>query len=481
MRTALPLVLPLALAACAGNTAPMDAALDGAFDAGATDAPVDHMALRPPMITRTEPDSTLAARRQACAFHAGAWPAETLGTDVPIDTQIPIDHVLVLLQENRSFDHYFSRLPAAGQTDVDVAAADWTNPDASGTPVPRTHDTHYCYRDLNHSWTGSHAEYDNGANDGFVRANDPQGERALTYLDQTDLPFYYSLATTFAIGDRYHCSLLGPTMPNRIFAMAATSFGLTANTLVTQDTAASPVDHIFRRFDEAGMEWRDYAGGLRMIGVLSYYGLFRRETRAHLFTLDTLMTDLAAGNLPAFAFIEPSYSGNAGERFDEHPPSMPQTGEAFVERVVRAVMASPAWPRTALFITYDEHGGFADHVAPPAACPPDNYPPVDVQYQPVAGAFDRLGFRVPFFVVSPYARRHFVTHRVYDHTSILRFIEARFGLPAMTNRDANATPPTDMFDFTAPAFMTPPTLAPATVDPAAQMLCAQEFPSTGGL
>jgi phospholipase C len=145
---------------------------------------------------------------------------------------------------------------------------------------------------------------------------------------------------------------------------------------------------------------------------------------------------------------------------------------------VRALMASPAWPRTALFITYDEHGGFADHVPPPDACPPDDMGPRDENGAPRAtGSFTHYGFRVPFIVVSPYARPGFVSHAVYDHGSILRFVEARFDLPAMTGRDANANVPMEMFDFQGAPNRAPPTLPPGGYADDAQRACGQMFPS----
>jgi phospholipase C len=315
--------------------------------------------------------------------------------------------------------------------------------------------------------------------DGFVTTNNPSGERALTYFDESDIPFNNSLATTFAIGDRYFCSLLGPTGPNRIFLMAGTSFGLANNTLVSQDTRATPVSHLFSRLDDAGVAWKDYAGGPRMLGFFPHYGIIRGETRAHFGTIEDLHRDLAEGTLPAVSIVEPNYVGTGGDRVDEHPPGIPMQGERYVERIVRSLMASRLWARSALFVVYDEHGGFADHVAPPVACEPDDLTP-RINSTPAPGRFDRLGVRVPFMVVSPYARRHFVSHRTFDHASILRFIEARFGLPALTRRDANANIPTDLFDFANPPFMTPPTLAPAgVVDPAVRDRCNTAFPSTG--
>ena len=492
MRNALcALVLPALLVACTSDPVPSavdaaaDAALDAALDAADVKAvedvpPPDRP--RPPVVARVDPEETRAAQRLACTFRTGAWAVETVGREVPVGDEMPIDHILVVMQENRSFDHYFRMLPRAGQTDVDVASDTWSNPRADGTPVTFHHDTERCIRDVDHEWAASHRQYHDGMMDGFVVTNDPMGERALTYFDETDLPFYYALANTFAIGDRYFASVIGPTWPNRLYLMAGTSFGLAENALVTQDTRATPANHLFRLLDDAGVTWKDYAGGARMLGFFPYYGIVRGETRAHYGTIADLQRDLAAGTLPQVAIVEPDYLGSGGERVDEHPPGIPMNGEHYVEGIVRGLLASPLWSRSAMFITYDEHGGFADHVAPPPACEPDDLTP-RLGGMPAAGRFDRFGFRVPFTVVSPYARRHFVSHRSFDHTSILRFIEARFGLPALTRRDANASLPTDLFDFAHPPFMTPPTLPPSgVVDPAVRARCTAAFPSeTAGL
>lgn len=472
------------------NDLARDVTVDAPVDT-ATAADVSPDYLRPPDVPRSSVDSVLAARRTACEFGAGAWPAETLGRDVPIGADIPIDHILVLMMENRSFDEYFSHLPEAGQPDVEVPSPTWSNPRADGPAVMPFPDTTYCVSDLDHEWTGTHQEWNDGMMNGFVTTNDAlgTGERAMAYMTQAQLPFYYGLATTFAIADHFYSSLLGPTFPNRMFALAATSFGLTYNIpLAEQDTAAHPVNQIFARLDAAGIDWKDYAPGLRSAAVFVYYTVFRRQTAAHMANIDQLMADLSSGSLPPFAFIEPSYSGTGATRYDEHPPGAPQTGEAWVERIARAVMASPAWARTALFIVYDEHGGFADHVAPPPACPPDDHEPVGPNPDggvpvPVAGHFDRYGVRVPFIVVSPWARAHHVSHSTFDHSSILRFVEARFGLPAMTRRDANATPVMDLFDFSRPAFMTPPTGIPHApgLSPADSARCMDAFPTSTGL
>ena len=159
---------------------------------------------------------------------------------------------------------------------------------------------------------------------------------------------------------------------------------------------------------------------------------------------------------------------------DEDPPADFEVGQAMVKSIVDALTQSPQWPRSALFLSYDEQGGLYDHVPPPSACPPDDTPP-KLDPGGFDAAYDQLGLRVPLIVVSPYAKRGYVSHEVTDHTSLLRFVETRFSLPALTHRDANAVPPFDMFDFDHPD-LSVPTLPPATVDAAKRAACATQFP-----
>jgi phospholipase C len=423
------------------------------------------------------PRSTLTAdqaqaARTSCTFAAGTLPGLSLAKDAPLGSQIPIDTVVVLMFENRSFDHMLSNLSGA-----EVAPAGVTNPDSSGKPIARYHDDKYCFEDTNHEWTGSHQEYDNGKNDGFVIANeDPthalDGTRAMSYYTEQDLPFFYGLASNFAVADHNHCALLGPTFPNREYLYAATSYGSTDNNLF-QDQRAT----IFDSLNAHNVTWHDYFGAIPGFGVfLNTYTSNLDNTTPN---TDEFMSDAAAGKLPHVVFLDPNLRDEWGNGNDWHPPGDVQIAEQFLQQVVTAVTSSPQWPHMALIVTFDENGGLYDHVPPPNACPPDNIDPM----VPPGGAmakFDRYGFRVPLIVVSPYAKPHYIGHDVYDHTSILRFIEARFKLPALTARDANANPLFDLFDFSKPALLTPPQLPSSNVDPARKMSCANQFPLKPG-
>jgi phospholipase C len=419
-----------------------------------------------------------AAKRAACTFHGGgaqggAWPGETIAKDAPLGPEIPIDTVVLIMMENRSFDQLLGNLPAVGVTDVDVARPDVTNPDEMGTPVSRYHDTDYCFDDTNHEWSGSHRQYNDGKMDGFVVTNknglgDPTGRRAMGYNDQTDLPFLYGLAANFAIGDRYFCSLLGPTFPNRLFFYGATSFGYTYNELLM-----TPLPNLPEALSAARIDWRVYSETFP--GTAIFLDTYTKNLGDHYFKLDDFYVDAGNGELAPVTYIDPNLRDDGALRDDQHPPGDVQLGDQFLEKVIRAAMASKQWDHMAIFITWDEHGGLYDHVPPPAACPPDALP-LKFEGAPSAGAFDRLGFRVPVIVVSPYARPKFVSHVVHDHTSILRFVEARFLLPAFTARDANADPMYEMFDFSKPALKSPPALPPAMVDQAKLDACKNLFP-----
>lgn len=431
--------------------------------------------------TVTPPDDAEAAqKREACEYKAGMLPAETQGKSKPNGKDIPVEHVLVMMMENRSFDHYFQKLPEYGQPDVEVAPADFSNPGVDGEPVSIFHDTSYCFVDTNHGWGGVHQQVNGGKMDGFFVTSDGNhevpvngtlemlsGARALGYYDQTDLPFYYWLASEFSIADHYHSSVLGPTFPNRMYLYAATSFGYTYNSIAEADKTI--VDYLEQR----EIDWKIYATGTPGFGI--FVATHLKYAQEHLFSIDDYFADAAAGTLPQFAFIDPNIGREGPDTDDEHPPAMAQIGEQLVATVVDALTKSPNWKSSALFLTYDEHGGLYDHVVPPKACAPDDSPLKVEAGEPADVGFDQLGVRVPMMVISPYAKKHFVSHHTYDHTSIVRFIEAKFVMPALTNRDANAEAPFEMFDFDDPPHLTPPAITIPEVDAAKVEACKAIF------
>ncbi|MCC6664569.1 MAG: hypothetical protein IT375_12525 [Polyangiaceae bacterium] len=408
--------------------------------------------------------------RLQCKYDKGALTTETVGPGVPHGDALPFQHIVVLMMENRSFDHYFSKLPAYGVKDVDVATDLDSNPDPStGQPVARFHETRFCIEDVNHDWEPVHEQWNQGKLDGFVKTNNPGGARAMGYHDQNDFPFYYWMAKTFSISDRFFSSTLGPTWPNRFFFYAGTAWGNTKTG--TLDPVADPIYKQAPRITDlmkaAGKSWKIYRDGLTSFAVL--FGLSGENYGSK---LTDLATDVANDKLANLVLIDPSFNGQYQN--DEHPPTNPQLGQKLVADVYATLTSNPAvWKKTVFFLIYDEHGGYYDHVPPPDACEPDNYLP------PTHG-FGRLGFRVPILVASPYAKAGYVSHFVTDLTSVTRFIENRFDLPALTARDANAWPLLDLFDFANPPFVTPPSGAPsATPNPAHVQWCATHPPGTG--
>ncbi len=458
--------------------------------------------------------------RSACSFQRGDKASKTLpGASVPAGT---VDKVVVLMQENRSFDHYFGQLNAyvakklKEKPELRAAYPAWHvdgaeasgQDDGKGGKLHGAHAPELCHADTNHEWYGAHEEYNDGKLDGFFLANNHQselglpdaltsGQRALDWYDDRDLPYYYDVATTFGIGDRYFSSLLGPTFPNRDFLYSATSRGITYNWtgLEARDSAHVPFRQsydndnesterlIFDRLEKAGISWAIYTDGhvtadlpgpfpkispavTLKVGVstaigdgIGIHGHWGWHTIFKFHSMDDFYEDAKNGKLPHVAFVDPNLTGGASQSNDEHPPSNIQLGEDYVARVASALMNGKDWNHSALFVTWDENGGIYDHVAPPKACPPDGSKPKFHTTEDIAfdkehpgDGFDRYGFRVPVLVISPWSRAHHVSHATYDHTSILRFIETRFDLPALSARDANADNMVDFFDFSRPTF-----------------------------
>jgi phospholipase C len=387
-----------------------------------------------------------------------------------------IKQVIVMMQENRSYDSYFGQLHFQGQPASSVEPTtgnpDPTNPMNTIQPFLTTQKC--TVADLNHSWNGTHQEWNGGAMNGFTAANvdpaDPTGRRTMGYFDNSTLQFYYGIANEFSIADHYFASALTQTFPNRMYLLAGTSFGHIRNDL--PPSGGWKQKSVFNLLDAANpkVTWKIYLASFEVEELFAYV----QKHQSHIAPMKQYYADAKAGKLPQVSFVEASPLGKVNVESDEHPPANVQVGQKFTHDVIKALVGSPNWSSSALFLTYDEHGGYYDHVAPPAAVKPDNIPPM-LQPGDAPGAFNRYGIRVPSMVISPYAKKHFVSHTVYDHTSILRFIETRFGLPALTKRDKAANPMLGMFNFTK--MSNPhPTVPNAIVDPAGKAQCAAMHP-----
>jgi phospholipase C len=360
-------------------------------------------------------------------------------TRLPAPQRSGLDHVVVVMMENRSFDHLLGWLPGA-----DGRQAGLTYTDGNGVPhetFPLAPDFQGCaYRDPDHSYAGARVEWDNGACDGWLRASDLW---SIGYYGQRDLPFFGKAAPAFTTCDRYFAALLGPTFPNRFYALSATTDRL--------DDSQHRVDlpTIFDRLAAKRIPAAYYYGNFAFLLLYQRYG---NISHPHA----TFFRQCRTGRLPAVSYVDPSYtfadsgpaSGDQGN--DDHPHADIRAGEYFLSRVYDAVVRSPAWPRTLLVITFDEWGGFFDHVPPPAAA--DTRPELQ-----------QRGFRVPCLLVSPFARRGHVAHGVYDHTSILRLVEWRFGLEPLAERDAQANNLAAALDFSHRTLHAPRITAPKVV------------------
>lgn len=412
-----------------------------------------------------------------------------------------IDHVIFTMQENRSFDHYFGQMNRYRSSKgvsgtVDGTPADARNPsrDDPNTFVTPFHLSTEQHENLSPAWNESHRQYNrfspasgSATLDGFVYAAaeysrneaakggfacDLNGTRAMGFYDERDIPFYYDLATKFATSDRMFASLPSSTEPNRMYLIAGSSFGYIRPIGQTRIANGDPLDGsridaptIFDRLEEKGVSWKIY---LDQSGPnpFSFFQLFRSydQHRDKVRPADEFFSDVSSGNLPQVVMIE----SGVDTGLDEHPNNHIQRGAAYIRRRVRALMDSSAWKKSAFFLTYDESGGFYDHVAPVSLSAPDSIGPY-LRATDTPGDFTRSGFRVPFIAVSPWIRPNYVSRTNADHTSILRFIERRFGLSPLTNRDGNAHDLLDMFDFSSPAYEQAPSIAEQPTNGSASM------------
>ena len=367
------------------------------------------------------------------------------------DTMPAVEHIVVLIMENHSFDNILGMLRRSdgfklGPDRKPTA----TNPYSDGRIQHAFHMPTTCqlHGAPGQEWTTSHEAYASGALDGFVRAS---GAVAMGYWNEEDLPFTYSLASTFPVADRWFCSVLGQTDPNRRFVIAGTSGGMVDDVNIPSQAAllnGKANGTIFQRLSTYGIGWANYASSFPLGATPELYLVndASLETGSHLRTFDDFFTDAAKGNLPGFSFLDQDYNTQSQEN-----PQNIVVGEAMMERVVQALGRGPGWAKSLLVLTYDEHGGYYDHVPPPVALAPDSLAPVVLPGESTYDGFERYGFRVPGLIVSPYSRRGAVSHTVFDHTSVLALVERKWNLPAMTYRDANANDLTDLIDLHAMA------------------------------
>lgn len=463
-----------------------------------------------------------------------------------------INHIILLAQENRSLDHYFGYMraywaangiadqsfdglpqfnPVSGAAPLQGPAptnpgCDPTNPDGPdvcapdpNNPITSFHMPSVCTEELSPFWNEGHddwsANFSYPSNiapqlNGFVESagndarqytaypvNDTNGLRAMGYFTDSDLNFYYWMATNFATSDRWFAPVMSRTQNNRMYMIAATSQGyaypIGSNSADQNQLTATP---IFEALQNAGITWKIYVNadntpcstmsgdaqsqclltGYSYLNQFTYEGTIiasagqSPDLLQNIVPVTQFTTDAQNGTLPQVAFIEPA----SQEGLDEHPsdndayPVSVQKGAGYAASMIDMLMGTQSWKDSALILTYDEGGGFYDHVQPQTAPVPDQYAyPIDLQpTDKCDGAnqssgicsFGMTGYRVPMIVISPFSKKNWVSHTVYDTTAVLTLIEKRFGISPLTNRDKmQPDMSTDFFDFANQPWMTPPT------------------------
>jgi phospholipase C len=417
---------------------------------------------------------------QAMPRKAGTLPFPERAVGSP-DPLMPFDHLVVVMMENHSFDNLLGYLPythpqADGLTIDGNGVATNQNLLSDGTPVvsfPLRNTAQQNF--ITQSWKATREQVDGGAMDGVVRTAKDQ-HQPMGYYTPDLLPFAYSLARTFTVANRWFCSAPGPTYPNRRFMLAGTAFGLTETSVESLLQPPPPNGTIFDQLSNHHVTWADYSTEIPMTLVIPT--IFMKYLDHH-HSIEKFFHDGEAGSLPAVSFVDPALGAlrdnasslplliqDALRLFGIDPATLPpgQTeenpddlyfGERWAFEVTDALMRSPAWERTLLIYTYDEHGGYYDHVPPALAVAPDQIAPEPAG---TVGDYTTYGPRVPAVVMSPYSKPGGVTNELHDHTSILATIERKWNLPALTARDANAATVMDFLDLNGPPRFAPPPL-----------------------
>lgn len=435
-------------------------------------------------------------------------------TPTPATLQTAVNHIIILSQENRSFDHYFGHLmqywqkngypQATNGTTFDGMPDTATNlgdPPAGGGPRPII--TAFplntmCVENPSPSWNESHVDFNRldslstvFIGDGYAQTaghegpiHDVIGARAMGFYTGDSLNYYYFMASNFATSDRWFSPAMSRTQINRQYMLAATSQGHAYPPDAT--TGALTAKPIVQLLDENHITWKDYVHpllgptpcttakclmGQSYLNQFTYASTIVNNEPQNIATVDQFLADANSGKLPQVVYIEPA----SAEGLDEHPsdigagPNNIQTGAKFVASLINGLMQSPSWKDSIFILTWDEFGGFYEHVSPQPAVSPDGIAPRDlragdiclntdgtINSSPTCN-FQFTGYRLPLVVISPFSKKNFVSHTVADYTATLKLIEARFNLPSLTARDAAQMDMTEFFDFNNVPWKTPPT------------------------
>jgi len=373
---------------------------------------------------------------------------------LPKAKDAPFDTVVVVMMENRSFDTMLGWLPGANGKQAGLSYTDGAG---------QSHDTWHLapdwqgcqFQDPFHIWPAVKIQFNDGKVDGFLKTQPLGDQFPIGYYEKSDLPILAAVSQNFTTFDNYFCSMLGPTWPNRFYQLCATTdLDDTGDYPEPGQPRPSNLETaIFDRTKAAGLTAAYYSPGEPMTGLFA-----SKKYDDITYSYPRFLEDAAAGKLPNVSFVDPNYTAEAefnGTSTDYHAYGSVQQGEAFLSQVYDAITQSPQWDRTVMVVNFDEHGGFFDHVVPPAV--------EDDTVLPGSGPFPNLknlGFRVPAIAVSPFAPKKIEKAGPYEHCSVLKMIEWRWGLKPMTVRDAKAKNFAEALDFskrrdpiTLPAFI----------------------------
>lgn len=360
-------------------------------------------------------------------------------------TNTPIKHIIVVMQQNHTFDNYFGTYPNADGIPQGTCLPVSMNDPANTSCIAPFHIGDYPLSDLTHSVNIFGEEYNQGKMDGFVAALNAMhedGRLSMAYFDDRDIPYYWNLADQYVLFDHYFTSAHTGSITNRMFWVSGVPGGQTNR---IPENGFGDIPTIFDRLQERGISWKFYINNYdptlnyRSLAQLDYLPpqvqwtpllsfdrfLDNPELSSHIVDLKEYYTDLQNGTLPAVSYVVLLGAS-------EHPISDVGLGERMTRTMIQMLMQSDSWDSTAFLITYDDWGGWYDHVPPPVV---DEY---------------GYGFRVPTLLVSAYAKKGYVDHTVLDHTSMLKFIEANWNIPPLAQRDGKANNFLTAFDFSAP-------------------------------
>jgi phospholipase C len=398
-----------------------------------------------------------------------------------VQTSYPIQHLIFIIQENHSFDNYFGTYPgangippgASNPVDLNSTVKDYVYPfhlnatqpiyiqgdelppgvadpldlgESDNDSVSPFHLSSTVTEDIAHTWRAAHIAYDNGRMDGFVYAQDMlhlNGTEAMGYYTRSDLPYYYDYADNYVLDDDFFSSLMGPSLPNHLYIASGTSGGMKDNPdnlsalhltwlTLAQELSAANVSWAWY----TGQEDPDIGSLWNVLPLFAYFQQHPEVLAAHVLNTQDFVDSVENGSLPAVSWITPGTwqpasmpKALAGDATSEHPPARLDCGMDYVASLVNDIMQSQYWSSSAIIITWDDYGGFYDHVAPPQ---------VDAYGE---------GFRVPALVISPFAKHHYIDPNMYEFGSLLSLAETIFRVPSLTKRDANANNMMDSFDF----------------------------------